>query len=114
METTNQVKQNVSTGQQGCLKTNTEAQSRLTSLLVDCYQTLNVFGKEPESIQAMKRIFVLALADYDILQIEGAFVEYIRQSSVMPTPADIVQILEKNLKKKRTSNWDEWVNAGKE
>ena len=71
-----------------------EAQKRLTSLLLVCFDALNVYGKEPEQLGNITKLFQLVLGRFSIADVENAFAVYLQKNSVMPTPADIVKIIE--------------------
>lgn len=59
-----------------------------------CFDTLNVYGKEPEQLGNITKLFQLILGRFQISQVEFAFAKYLETHSVMPTPADIVKIIE--------------------
>lgn len=74
---------------------------RLGSLLSICYDSLDTYGKKPEQLVNSSRLFKMVLADYSIEQIEEAFKIYLKKNSVMPKPADIVQIIEPPKEKRK-------------
>lgn len=47
-------------------------------------------------MESINPLFQLVLADYPIAKIEKAFAFYLKFNSEMPTPADIVTIIERN------------------
>lgn len=63
-----------------------------------CFDTLNVYGKEPEQLANITKLFQLVLGRFHISQVEGAFAQYLATNSTMPTPADIVKIIEPPIK----------------
>lgn len=67
---------------------------QLTELVSQCFNSLNTYGKSPEQLPDIIKMFVLVLQEYNIQTIQRAFAQYLRQSSAMPTPADIVNIIE--------------------
>lgn len=75
--------------------------SKLSALLLICYDTLDTFGKEPEQLENASKLFAMVLADYSIQQIESAFKIYLKQNSVMPKPADIAKIIDPPKEKKK-------------
>lgn len=77
------------------LRESQDAKRALTNLLFQCYDALRVYGKEPEQLDNLNKMFHFVLADYSQEQIEKAFVYYLRHNSEMPAPADIAQIIER-------------------
>lgn len=77
-----------------CLKDDIEGQKKLTVLLADCFDALNLYGKEPEQLESMIRIFKLVLGRFTWGVIEKAFSIFLNDADKMPTPADIVKIIE--------------------
>lgn len=77
-----------------CLKDDIEGQKKLTILLADCFDALNLYGKEPEQLESIIRIFKLVLSRFTWEVIEKAFKLYLNDADKMPTPADIVKIIE--------------------
>ena len=70
-----------------------EGQEQLTNMIGQCYQALNMYGKEPEQMAATIRIFHLVLADYPIDRITAAFGKWLETNSTFPAPADIVSLI---------------------
>ena len=54
---------------------------------------MNVFGRTPESLKAIIRLFQADLADYPIGAVELAFTSWRRDNTAFPTPFDILNIL---------------------
>lgn len=67
-------------------------------ILAQCFQSLKMYGREPEQLEATTGIFQMVLADYPIAKIESAFKAYIKRSNEMPAPADIVNLIERGNK----------------
>jgi hypothetical protein len=67
--------------------------AELSILLLQCYDALKVYGKEPEQLKSVNAMFQLVLADYPMDKIREAFIFYMRHYSEMPTPGDIAQII---------------------
>lgn len=72
-----------------------EAKQKLTAMLTQCFQSLKVYGKEPEQFEGVVSMFNMVLADYSIEQIYAAFKFYLKHNSEMPAPADIANIIER-------------------
>ena len=66
----------------------------MTSLLLVCFDTLDTFGKEPEQLKNIQKLFEMMLGDYEIGKVERAFIAYMRRGTAMPKPADIINILD--------------------
>ena len=75
-----------------------EAKQALATMLYQCFQTLKLYGKEPEALEATVNLFQIVLADYTMRQIEDALRFYLRHHNEMPAPADIAQIIDRGNK----------------
>lgn len=71
-----------------------QARKQLAKLINQLFKILNIYGKKPEDIADIVAGFCFVLSDYDIESVTDAFKMHLRKSSVMPTPADIVAIIE--------------------
>lgn len=105
------------------LKNNLEAQDQLSDLLNQTYAMLKKFG-EAADVTAMRDAgFQMVLADYTIAQIAKAFKTYLLTNKEIPTPADIVAIIDPKtqplsgmiykelIDRRKKGNWltsDEW------
>lgn len=69
------------------------AQMRLAELLTDAFTTMNTFGRTPESLTAIIRLFQADLGGYPIEAVELAFASWRQNNSAFPTPFDILNIL---------------------
>lgn len=63
-------------------------------MLMTCFQAMKLYGREPEQFDAIVTLFQMVLAPYPFHKIEAAFVEHIKRKTEMPTPADIVLLIE--------------------
>ena len=72
-----------------------EAKKALDVILFDLFQTLTLYGKEPEALESMSRIFKMILSEYRFEDIKKAFVYYLKYFKGMPEPSDIVTIIER-------------------
>lgn len=72
-----------------------EGRKLLTNLLSQCYDALKVYGKEPEQLDNLNKMFHLVLADYPIEKITKAFAFYLRHYTELPAPADIARIIDR-------------------
>lgn len=61
-----------------------------------CFDSLNIYGKEPEQVENMILMFVHALQEYELPEIKRAFVDWVKGHAEMPTPAGIIEIIQGN------------------
>ena len=66
----------------------------ITEMLAACYQAVDVYGLDPESIGDRAKVFLLVLAEYPFAAVREAFITYLRHNKGMPSPADIVAIID--------------------
>ena len=76
------------------LASSPDDQAQLVVLLTQCYDALKVYGKEPEQLPNLIKMFILVLGEYDFATIRKAFTEYLKRRNEMPAPADIVNIID--------------------
>lgn len=62
------------------------------------YDTLKIYGKSPEQMENVTKMFSFVLADYSYDKIQGALVYYAKHYNEMPAPADIATIIERGHK----------------
>ena len=55
---------------------------------------MKLYGKEPEQLESLTRMFKRVLGRFSWQEIEQAFDQYLAHNTEMPTPADIVKIIE--------------------
>jgi hypothetical protein len=70
-----------------------ESQKKLGLLIMDCFNTLNMYGKQPEQIESYNRIFQAMLGEYKFMVIKDAFFKYMKTNTTLPTPADIIKLI---------------------
>lgn len=75
-----------------------DGRRKLTNLLFQCYDSLKVYGKEPEQLDNLNKMFQMVLADFPYEAIEKAFIYYISHNSELPAPADIATIIRRGNK----------------
>ena len=63
--------------------------------MFQCFQSLKVYGKEPEALESVVAMHNLVLADYPIQKIREAFAFYLRHNNELPAPSDIANIIER-------------------
>lgn len=64
-------------------------------MLMQAFQALKTYGKEPEQLESIIAMFNLVLADYPFEKIQGAFATYLKTNNEMPAPSDIANIIER-------------------
>lgn len=75
-------------------------------LITVCFDTLKTYGKTFEQLDSIIKLFELVLKEYDIKTIEEAFLRYVQSESEMPTPHDIIKIIDPS---KNRLKWDSEV-----
>jgi len=65
-------------------------------MLFQCFQSLKLYGKEPEAIESTVAMFQLVLADYEPSDIRKAFAVYLKRHTEMPAPADIASLIDRD------------------
>jgi len=73
-----------------------DGQNQMAEILTQCFQALNLYGKEPEQLAAAIPLFQMVLSDYSIDQIRAAFIRWLKTNSTFPAPADIANLIERN------------------
>ncbi len=71
-----------------------EGKKKLTRLITACYEALNIYGKSPEQLEAIIMLMQMTLGRFEYEVVKEAFGEYLQRGSIMPTPADIIKIIE--------------------
>lgn len=66
----------------------------LLTYISQCFDCLNTYGKTPDQLTNAGRMFIAVLSPYPMLEIKKAFVEWARRNSAIPTPADILNIID--------------------
>lgn len=64
-------------------------------MLSTLFNSQKTYGKQPEQLNATVKLFQMVLADYAWPDIEAAFKVYVKRSGEMPTPHDIVDLIER-------------------
>lgn len=75
-----------------------KGKQELATILFQCFQSLKLYGKEPEALEATVAMFQIVLADYPFEKVKAAFAFYLKHSSELPAPADIANIIERGNK----------------
>lgn len=71
-------------------------QAQMVEMLTQCFQALNLYGKEPEQLAAAIPLFQMVLSDYPIAKIRIAFTRWLKNNSAFPAPADIAGLIERD------------------
>ena len=80
------------------LRESQESKRQLTNLIFQCFQSLKLYGKEPEALEEINAMFHFVLADYPLEKISQAIAFYLKTNDQMPAPADIAMIIERGNK----------------
>jgi hypothetical protein len=75
----------------------------ISKILFACFDSMNTFGKGPEAMENIIEAFMMVLNGYQFEKIEEAFKIYMRTQSDMPTPANIIRLIEPPVEKLSTS-----------
>jgi len=78
------------------LTSDQQGQCQLGELLSACFASLQLYGKEPEQLVNTVKLFRLVLAEFTIEEIRRAFVIHLKRSTQMPTPAEIVGLIQRD------------------
>lgn len=88
-------------GQKTPISNDIDGKKKLTRLVTACYEAMNVYGKSPEQLEAIIMLMQMTLRKFSYDDVRKAFEVYLNQSAVMPTPADIVKIIEPSKEKRK-------------
>lgn len=67
----------------------------MLNILSVCADTLNTYGKTPGQLVNAGKAFNMVLADCNALDVRNAFEVWMRRSSEMPTPFDILNLVQR-------------------
>lgn len=70
-----------------------EKARQITKLVQQCWNTLELYGRDASQFKETNQLFLVVLAGYPIHRIRAAFFEYIQNNERMPKPASIKKIL---------------------
>jgi hypothetical protein len=77
--------------------------NKVDAILALCFDTLKTYGKTYDQMDSISSLFKMVLKKYSYQQIESAFVKYLTIKTEMPTPADIVAIIDPATQPKKWS-----------
>lgn len=80
------------------MKADPQGKKRIGEAISLFHDALKTYGKEPDQMEAVVKLFNFALADYPVDKIIDAMAYYVRNYTDFPAPADIVQIIERGNK----------------
>lgn len=63
-------------------------------MLNSSFRALRTYGKTPEDLDATIGLFKLVLSDYTAEAIMAGMVQWMRTNNQMPTPSDIIAIID--------------------
>lgn len=67
---------------------------KLKILITICFDSLKTYGKTFEQLDSIVKLFEFALSSYEMERIEKAFLRHVERSADMPTPSDIIKLLD--------------------
>lgn len=70
-------------------------------MVEQCYAIQNTYGKLPKQLKHLMRAMIEDLKQFELGLIEKAFLEWRRSSPNIPTPADIIKLIEKEIRHKK-------------
>lgn len=76
------------------LAASTEGEIWLTEALGQCCSIQKAYGKQMGDLQTMVTAFHQILAEYPLARVQDGFRQYIKRNSTIPTPADIVNLID--------------------
>lgn len=78
------------------MKQNLEGLDTFNASLAALFQGLTSYGKDAEQFRASVLLFNMVLGDYPAEKAQNALVIWAKNNTTYPTPADIVQLIERN------------------
>jgi hypothetical protein len=57
---------------------------------------LHTYGKTPDQLADAGRLMVIMLAEFPFVLVKKSFIQWVKTSSKMPTPSDIISLIEKD------------------
>lgn len=82
--------------QQLALNDSPQSKDRLDELLAGCFTLQKMYGRAPESIEAIVLLFHNLLGKYPAVKAIRAFEVWLEQSQEFPTPADIIGLIRRD------------------
>lgn len=80
------------------MKADPAGKKRIGEAIVLFHDALKTYGKQPDQLESVVKLFHFALSDYPVEKIVEAMAYYVRNYTEFPAPADIVQIIERGNK----------------
>lgn len=75
--------------------------TQIVTIVRQSFDIQNTYGKTPEQLKTLQKAMVEDLKAYDLDSINKAFLSWRQESANIPTPADIISIIERRLREKR-------------
>src|SRR5574343_570256 len=67
---------------------------QLLSFLDTSFAVLDTYGRKPDQLTEISKLFVVMLKGYPLEKIKEGFMQHMKRSSRMPTPADIINLID--------------------
>jgi hypothetical protein len=65
----------------------------IKSMVDICFDALDTYGKTPEQVHSIVKLFCTVFEGYPISKVRDAFRQWVKTSNKFPTPADIEKII---------------------
>lgn len=80
-----------------------EKQAQIAAIVRQCFNILDTYGKPPEALEDLILAMVQDLAEFSLKDIQAAFYSWRRRHTKIPTPAEIIAKIEKDIQARRQS-----------
>lgn len=82
------------TSPKDCESITKATRSEIAEMVTVCYDALDTYGKTPEQMKATIKLFCMVLEGRPIDKVREGFRHWVNRNSKLPTPADIVNIID--------------------
>jgi cell pole-organizing protein PopZ len=79
------------------LKDDRSGQEQLTRLLSQTYASQQTYGDKAQMMEYRDQMFQMVLEDYPFSTIRQAFIQHVKTSSCLPTPHDIIRLIDPSM-----------------
>lgn len=68
--------------------------NNLGQFIIQCFDALDTYGKTPDQLENLCKVSIAMLSGYPMDKIIMAFNQWVKRNSKIPTPSDIVNIID--------------------